>query len=148
MLFSRRFHTLLVCTVVVVIVMVIMVVSQLQTEVGAAASSRVGARGLVGANVTSTRYTAKSIGADTPTITNTSTSTATPRRTSTPTPIGVGHTAKSIAAGVGYTCVILDDDNTKCWGVSGISIINDVGITQDKVYFGTGRTAKAIAAGY
>ena len=57
-----------------------------------------------------------------------------------------GHSRSQIS--LNPVVLILDDDNTKCWGVSGISIINDVGITQDKVYFGTGRTAKAIAAGY
>jgi alpha-tubulin suppressor-like RCC1 family protein len=38
-----------------------------------------------------------------------------------PVPLGSGRTVKTVAAGHGHTCAILDDDTLKCWGR------NDVG---------------------
>jgi alpha-tubulin suppressor-like RCC1 family protein len=71
--------------------------------------------------------------------------------------LGVGRTAKAITVGQQHTCVILDDNNVKCWGANdsgqlGYSDMvnrgNTVGsmATLATVNLGTGRTAKAISA--
>ena len=68
--------------------------------------------------------------------------------------IGAGRTAKAVSAGMMHTCAILDDDTVKCWG------LNDHGQLgygdyvqrnaphQTVIDLGSGRTAKAVAAGY
>ena len=33
--------------------------------------------------------------------------------------LGIAHTAKKISVGISHTCVILDDNTTKCWGLNG-----------------------------
>jgi alpha-tubulin suppressor-like RCC1 family protein len=71
------------------------------------------------------------------------------------------HTAAAVAAGQDFTCAILDDSSVKCWGLNFLT----AGVTteygqlgtgnQDNllmpsstpVDLGSGRTAKAIAAG-
>ena len=73
--------------------------------------------------------------------------------------LGSGKTAKAIAAGDSHTCVILDNSSVKCWGAnaSGQQGLGDTDNRGDNssemgdnlpvVDLGTGRTAKAIAAG-
>jgi alpha-tubulin suppressor-like RCC1 family protein len=71
--------------------------------------------------------------------------------------LGVGRTAKAITVGQQHTCVILDDNNVKCWGANdsgqlGYSDTINRGNTAGSmaalvtVNLGTGRTAKAISA--
>jgi alpha-tubulin suppressor-like RCC1 family protein len=67
--------------------------------------------------------------------------------------LGVGRTARSLAAGTHHTCAILDTGGVKCWGqnISGAlghtgSAVPPGGALQ-YVDLGTGRTAKALAAG-
>ncbi|WP_437809070.1 RCC1 domain-containing protein [Sorangium sp. So ce1078] len=73
--------------------------------------------------------------------------------------LGTGRTAKAIAAGDFHTCAILDTNEVKCWGNNvhgqlGLGDIaargdgaNEMGNNLPVVNLGTGRTAKAIAAG-
>ena len=72
--------------------------------------------------------------------------------------LGTGHTAKAIAAGAYHTCVILEDNSVKCWGLNfsgqlGYDDNTARGNTAGSmaalgtVNLGTGRTAKAITAG-
>ena len=73
--------------------------------------------------------------------------------------LGPGRTARAIAAGSGYTCVILDNGAVKCWGQNlagelGLGDTNDrgtasgqMGASLPAVDLGAGRTAKAIACG-
>jgi len=74
--------------------------------------------------------------------------------------LGAGHTAKAISAGAIHTCVILDDNNVKCWGYNGSGGLGyddnanrgdgsaGYGMaTLGTVNLGTGHTAKAISAG-
>jgi alpha-tubulin suppressor-like RCC1 family protein len=73
--------------------------------------------------------------------------------------LGTGRTAKAIAAGGNHTCAILDNSSIKCWGYNasgqlGLGDTNnrgdtsvDMGDNLTAINLGTGRTAKAIAAG-
>lgn len=73
--------------------------------------------------------------------------------------LGTDRTTKAIAAGGSHTCVILDTDAVKCWGDSGsgqtgYDTTTDIGdgtgtamADLGTVNLGSGRTAKAIAAG-
>ena len=73
--------------------------------------------------------------------------------------LGTGRTAKAISAGGSHTCVLLDNDTVKCWGIGGDgqlgqgSIENwgdtagEMGNNLPAIDLGTGRTAKAISAG-
>ncbi|MSP25312.1 MAG: hypothetical protein EXR75_09145, partial [Myxococcales bacterium] len=75
-------------------------------------------------------------------------------------PLGTGKTAKAIGAGVDHTCALLNDDTVKCWGKNydgqlGLGDMshrgdgpNELGDALPAVLLGTGKTAKAIAAGY
>ena len=67
--------------------------------------------------------------------------------------LGSGRTATSITTGTGYTCALLDDNNTKCWGRGHVGQLGH-GKTSDldsppnlSIQLGTGRTATAIEAG-
>jgi alpha-tubulin suppressor-like RCC1 family protein len=74
--------------------------------------------------------------------------------------LGTGRTAKSLTAGFSHTCALLDNDAVKCWGQNSLGmlglgdIINrggapgEMGDALPSVQLGTGRTAKALAAGY
>lgn len=74
--------------------------------------------------------------------------------------LGTGRTAKAIAAGQNHTCVILDNGGIKCWGtVMGLGTHANVGYAAGDeagemgnalpyVDVGTGRTARAITAGW
>jgi alpha-tubulin suppressor-like RCC1 family protein len=78
--------------------------------------------------------------------------------------LGTGRTAKAIAAGYQHTCVILDNESVKCWGLndkgqlgigsnSGSNVkmgdgSGEMGDSLPAVDLGSGRTAKAISAGY
>ena len=74
--------------------------------------------------------------------------------------LGTGKTAKAIAAGIDHTCAILNDNTVKCWGPNANGQLG-LGDTADRgdnpgemgdslptVNLGTGKTAKAITAGY
>ena len=73
--------------------------------------------------------------------------------------LGTGRTAKALSARGGYSCVILDDGNVKCWGYNDFAGLGlgdtsnrgdapkEMGDMLPKVDLGTGRTAKAISAG-
>lgn len=72
--------------------------------------------------------------------------------------LGSGRTAKAIATGFLHSCAILDNDTVKCWGYNeyaalGLGHITPMGgasgdmAALPTVNLGTGRTAKAIAAG-
>ena len=73
--------------------------------------------------------------------------------------LGNGRTAKAISAGYRHTCAILDNDMVKCWGYGLYGRLgngkednlgDEAGEMEDLpfIYFGNGRTAKAISAGY
>jgi alpha-tubulin suppressor-like RCC1 family protein len=72
--------------------------------------------------------------------------------------LGTGRTAKAITRGAYRTCAVLDNDTVKCWGLGGNLGLgdllsrgdgpNEMGDNLPIVPLGTGRTAKAIAAGY
>ena len=74
--------------------------------------------------------------------------------------LGTGRTAKALSSRGYHTCAILDDNSVKCWGFNergqlGVGDTNDrggalnkMGDNLPKVSLGTGRTAKAISAGY
>ncbi|SVE33558.1 uncharacterized protein METZ01_LOCUS486412, partial [marine metagenome] len=74
--------------------------------------------------------------------------------------LGTGKTARAIEAGDNHTCAILDNASVKCWGsnASGQLGLGDTDSRGDNssemgdslpiVNMGSGRTAKAIAAGY
>ena len=75
------------------------------------------------------------------------------------TNLGDGHTAKAVSAGYRHTCVILDNDEVKCWGSGaygrlGQGSTDNIGDEENEVRdmptvdLGTGRTAKAISAGW
>ena len=74
-----------------------------------------------------------------------------------PVNIGAGRTAKAVAAGQFHTCVVMDDNNVRCWGTGGSGRLgygneNTVGDAQPPasagpVNLGAGRSAKAITAG-
>ena len=67
--------------------------------------------------------------------------------------LGSGRTATSITSGTGYTCALLDDDSVKCWGRGLVGQLGDGKASHLdsppnlSIKLGTGRTAKAIAAG-
>lgn len=67
--------------------------------------------------------------------------------------LGVGRTAKAISAGSEYTCVLLDDDSVKCWGLNSSGQLGYGDTTQrtapavNPINLGTGRSAVSIAAG-
>lgn len=72
--------------------------------------------------------------------------------------LGTGRTALQVAAGWGFSCVLLDNGQVKCWGgfpcALGLEGPGDVGDAPGElgdnlpaVNLGTGRTATAIAAG-
>jgi E3 ubiquitin-protein ligase HERC3 len=73
--------------------------------------------------------------------------------------LGSNRTAKSIAAGWGHTCAVLDDSSVKCWGNNNAgqlgygdtknrgSDAGSMGNNLTAVDLGSGRTAKSIAAG-
>jgi alpha-tubulin suppressor-like RCC1 family protein len=74
--------------------------------------------------------------------------------------LGTGRSAKAVALGIEHTCALLDDDSVKCWGMNigtGCLGLGDdmnrylpehMGDALPRVNLGTGRTAKAIGAGY
>jgi alpha-tubulin suppressor-like RCC1 family protein len=73
--------------------------------------------------------------------------------------LGLGRTAKKIAAGAYFTCVILDNDQVKCWGMNylgnlGYDDTNPRGTQSGDmaalgyVNLGMGRTAKDIVLGW
>ena len=67
--------------------------------------------------------------------------------------LGSGRTATSITTGAGHTCALLDDDSVKCWGRGLVGQLGDGKASHLdsppnlSIKLGTGRTAKAIAAG-
>jgi alpha-tubulin suppressor-like RCC1 family protein len=73
--------------------------------------------------------------------------------------LGTGRTAKLVRAGGGFACAILDNDTLKCWGnnndgqlgqgdrVSRGLAPTELGDALPAIPLGTGRTAKALAAG-
>ena len=73
--------------------------------------------------------------------------------------LGSGKTATAITAGGGFNCAILNDASVKCWGSNGLGQLGlgdsnargdgpgEMGDALPTVDLGTGRTAKAIAAG-
>jgi alpha-tubulin suppressor-like RCC1 family protein len=73
--------------------------------------------------------------------------------------LGTGRTVKTLSAGGTHVCAILDDSTTKCWGANesgqlGLGDVNNRGDAANEmntslpvVNLGTGRTAKALAAG-
>ena len=72
--------------------------------------------------------------------------------------LGTGRSARQIAAGDYHACVLLDDDNVKCWGdnrngqlgqghTSNVGGAYDMGNYLPAVFLGTGRSARQIAAG-
>jgi alpha-tubulin suppressor-like RCC1 family protein len=73
--------------------------------------------------------------------------------------LGTGRTAKALAMGQSHTCAILDNNTVKCWGAALFGQLGsgnttsrgdnagEMGDTLPTVSLGTGRTAKAIAAG-
>jgi len=73
--------------------------------------------------------------------------------------LGLGKTAKAIAAGVFHTCAILNDDTLKCWGLNGTGQLGlgdttsrggssgEMGDALPVVDLGLGKTAKVITAG-
>lgn len=71
--------------------------------------------------------------------------------------LGSGRTAKTISAGSGHTCAILDNNALKCWGAGGLIGLDDrksygdgpdeMGDELPVVNLGSGRTVKAIALG-
>lgn len=72
--------------------------------------------------------------------------------------LGVGRTAKEIQAGFFHTCVVLDNDQVKCFGLNGsgqlgYNDMNEYGASPGSmaalpaVNLGTGRTAKSLALG-
>jgi alpha-tubulin suppressor-like RCC1 family protein len=74
--------------------------------------------------------------------------------------LGSGRTAKAISAGEAHTCVILDNNSVKCWGANSSGQLGqgrfdnrgdgsgEMGSDLAAVDLGSGRTAKAISAGY
>ncbi len=72
--------------------------------------------------------------------------------------LGTGRSAKSLAAGRHHVCALLDNNSVKCWGRNlgqlGLGDTknrgddpNEMGDALPAVALGTGRTAKAVAAG-
>jgi alpha-tubulin suppressor-like RCC1 family protein len=73
--------------------------------------------------------------------------------------LGTGRTATAIAAGSNHTCAILDNSSIKCWGFNASGQLGlgdnrtrgvgsgEMGDDLNSVDLGSGRTAKAIAAG-
>ena len=74
--------------------------------------------------------------------------------------VGSGRAAKALSLGYDHTCAILDDDTLKCWGYNNYGQLG-YGDTDDRgdatgemgdallaINLGTGRTAKAVSAGY
>ena len=76
-----------------------------------------------------------------------------------PIALGDGRTAKAITAGTGHTCALLDDNTVKCWGGNSSGQLGqgntdsigdgsgEMGDTLNPIDLGSGRTAKAVAAG-
>ncbi len=74
-----------------------------------------------------------------------------------PVDLGLGRTAKAIAAGRAHTCAVLDDGTVRCWGFGfdgrlGYATTDSVGDDETPgsvgpVKLGDGRTATAITAG-
>ena len=72
-----------------------------------------------------------------------------------PVNLGSGRTAKAVSLGDSHTCAILDDDTLKCWGHGGYGRLGYGDTTEREdpettavVNLGSGRTAKAVSAGY
>jgi alpha-tubulin suppressor-like RCC1 family protein len=73
--------------------------------------------------------------------------------------LGTGRSAKAIATGDVHVCALLDNNSVKCWGYGGYGALGqgdansrgdqagEMGDALPAVNLGTGRTAKAIAAG-
>ncbi|WP_408891256.1 cadherin-like domain-containing protein [Myxococcus faecalis] len=73
--------------------------------------------------------------------------------------LGAGRTAKTLVSGLNHLCAILDDGAVKCWGDNGNGRLGlgdtehrgdgpgEMGNALPAVSLGTGRTAKALAAG-
>ncbi|NDD97506.1 MAG: hypothetical protein EBZ93_08405, partial [Actinobacteria bacterium] len=73
--------------------------------------------------------------------------------------LGTGRTAISISAGAAHTCVVLDNNKVKCWGLNFAGQLglgdtanrgdaaNEMGDNLPTVDLGTGRTAISISAG-
>ena len=74
-----------------------------------------------------------------------------------PVDLGEGRTATAISAGMGHTCVVLDDGSVRCWGYGengALGYADTASIGDDEppgsvgpVNLGAGRTATAISAG-
>ncbi|ACO64999.1 regulator of chromosome condensation RCC1 [Micromonas commoda] len=67
--------------------------------------------------------------------------------------IGSGRTAKSVAAGSGNACAILDDDSMKCWGENDYGVLGTGNVLYSSnnlptgVALPSGRTAKSVSMG-
>ena len=66
--------------------------------------------------------------------------------------LGAGRSAKQIFAGENHTCVLLDNNTIKCWGLnSGGQLGNGTKVNANQpgtaINLGTGRTAKQVVAG-
>jgi cysteine-rich repeat protein len=72
--------------------------------------------------------------------------------------LGAARTVKSVSAGWGVTCALLDDLSVKCWGQGGVLGLGDpdprgykpnqMGNALPRVDLGTGRSAKFVSTGY
>lgn len=71
--------------------------------------------------------------------------------------LGLGRSAKAVSAGAYFTCALLDDGSVKCWGGGALgtgdqvprgAVPGDMGDNLLPISLGTGRTARAISAGY
>jgi alpha-tubulin suppressor-like RCC1 family protein len=69
-----------------------------------------------------------------------------------PVDLGVGRTAKAVAAGWNVTCVLRDNDSVACWGNNVTGAIGNGGsdglvLAPSDVNLGAGRTAAAVVTG-
>ena len=67
--------------------------------------------------------------------------------------LGVGKTAKMVAAGGDHTCAILNDNSLKCWGRNNVGQLGqgnatDQGTPAMAIDFGTDRTVRSAALGH
>jgi len=74
--------------------------------------------------------------------------------------LGLGRSAKALAAGYAHTCAVLDDDSLKCWGLNNRGQLGlgdgvyrgdeplEMGDSLTAIDLGTDRYAKAVVAGY